>query len=152
MSSNPAIKTRPPSSPNDIALLEKFSNEIVKQSDRLDDLAKQLFTLELAIPGIYATVLKLVSGEKGVFVHSSFLYITLLLWFMAFATTLVSLFPRKYQVMQDVARRDTPSDSEKLSVEEFYISSAAYKYRALAVASLCFFGGVITAFCVILFP
>lgn len=47
----------------ELKLLGAFHEDIARQSERMDDLAKQLITLELAIPGLYAVVLKLVSGE-----------------------------------------------------------------------------------------
>ena len=60
--SNTAIPTRPPSN-SDTLLREKFDESIAAQSEQMDKLGQQLITLELAIPGLYATVLKLISGE-----------------------------------------------------------------------------------------
>ena len=49
----------------DEALRESFAKDIAEQASRLDELAKQLITLDIAIPGLYAAILKLVSGETA---------------------------------------------------------------------------------------
>ena len=49
-----------PAAPEDSDLIQEFGREIIKQSERLDDVAKELFKLELAIPGIYSAALRLV--------------------------------------------------------------------------------------------
>jgi hypothetical protein len=59
-----ALPTRPPSKSESL-LREKFAESVAGQSDLMDQLARQLITLELAIPGLYATVLKLTQGDKA---------------------------------------------------------------------------------------
>jgi hypothetical protein len=54
-----------PLSKADEILLECFVKDVAEQATRLDDLAKQLITLEIAIPGLYAAALKLVSGDQA---------------------------------------------------------------------------------------
>ncbi|MEJ1298218.1 MAG: hypothetical protein RPU34_12520 [Candidatus Sedimenticola sp. (ex Thyasira tokunagai)] len=62
MNNHPII-TSPPSS-GEVLLRERFTDEITGQPERLDALARQLLTLELAISGLYATVLKLIHGKE----------------------------------------------------------------------------------------
>lgn len=135
------FETHPPSA-TDMFLQQKFAEEIVKQNERLDDLAKQLLSLELAIPGIYATALQIVVVNHTA--SSEFLlFFTFLLWFVALVATIVGLFPLKYKVQSHVIRRGHHSnDSEGISIEEFYQLSAVRKRYALAVANICFFIGI----------
>jgi hypothetical protein len=46
----------------DESLLDSFAKDVAAQATRFDELAKQLISLELAIPGVYAAILKLLSG------------------------------------------------------------------------------------------
>jgi hypothetical protein len=48
-----------PQSSSDKILRAKFAESISGQSDQMDKLGQLLITLELAIPGLYATVLNL---------------------------------------------------------------------------------------------
>ncbi len=50
------IPTRPPSR-QDQLLRDKLIEDIAGQSARMDDLARQIIALELAVPGIYGTEL-----------------------------------------------------------------------------------------------
>ena len=59
------ISTRPLTD-NESFLRQKFVETITAQSDLMDKLAERLLTLELAIPGVYATGLKLVGGDKAI--------------------------------------------------------------------------------------
>jgi hypothetical protein len=58
------LTTRPPDA-YEAKIKEKYAESFAGQSDLMDKLAQQLLTLELAIPGLYATVLKLVAGDKA---------------------------------------------------------------------------------------
>lgn len=127
------------------ALLEEFRKEIVKQNDRLDDLAKELFKVELAISGVYVTVLKLLpvgtapSGWK--------VWVTFIVWFIALIFTWVALFPKQYRVMEDVLDRSDSqvSDKGEMTIKEFYTESANWKRGWLRLATLFFFLGVFSA-------
>lgn len=83
MPSKPAnpIPTHPPS-PFDTELQQQFAAEIVKPSERLDDLAKQLIILELGLPGVYATALQAIGNT-----WDRWLGATLSCWFLALAIT-----------------------------------------------------------------
>jgi hypothetical protein len=54
------------SSKSDEELEKGFVTAIIEQPKLLDELAKQLVTLGLAIPGLYATVLKFIGGDDAV--------------------------------------------------------------------------------------
>ena len=58
----------------------------------MDDLAKELFKAELAIPGVYVAVLKLYSGGGGGF--SGWVAAAFACWALALAATLHGLFPQ----------------------------------------------------------
>ena len=70
-----------PVSENEKLLRQKFYENIASQSDLMDKLSERLLTLELAIPGLFAAVLKLTRGEddlevtpeilKKVFAHTA---------------------------------------------------------------------------------
>lgn len=53
-----------PPLPTDEALLKAYHDAVIKQADLYVDLAKELLKLELAIPGIYAAALKLVTDQS----------------------------------------------------------------------------------------
>ncbi len=143
---NKPIATRP-LTPAEQFLHERFMEERVQQTARLDELAKQLLTLELAIPGLYAAVLKLVQGTAATLVHGPLLWATFLLWFVALAASLTCLFPFAYRVNPDLlwSELETPGQEEGISVAAFYRHSARHKRWALTVGSIAFFGGIFCA-------
>jgi hypothetical protein len=59
----PPIEGKPAVNPADQILIEAYQQERIKQADRFADLTKELLKLELAIPGIYAAALKLVTSQ-----------------------------------------------------------------------------------------
>lgn len=142
----PIIQTRPPSE-LDKFLQQKFTEEIVQQASRLDELAKQLFTLELAVPGVYVTVLQLVLGEKTSLGLNGFLISAFILWFFALLLTFFTIFPNnRYKVKRNLIRRESVSNpAEGISIEEFFQKSARDKYWELVVSSICFFAGLACA-------
>jgi hypothetical protein len=85
-------------SPQDRLLRGKLAEDVAGQSGRMDELARQLITLELAVPGLYATALKLVAGEKASVTPDVWLYLAFASWGLALALALFGLFPRKYPV------------------------------------------------------
>ena len=100
------IDGKPFSKPGDQVLLGVYYQEPVRQAEHFADLAKELFKLELAIPGVYAAVLRLVDQQainwKGVL-------IAFLLWATALALTLRAIIPRKYTVLENVIRFPRPA-------------------------------------------
>ena len=132
-----------PATPEDSDLIEEFGREIIKQGERLDDVAKELFKLELAIPGIYAAALRLVVDKD---VISKMIVVAFAFWSVALGLTLWSIFPKRYSVLRSVARwADKCTSSNKMSIEEFYTESTRRKYRLLLGASICFFCGIVCA-------
>lgn len=138
------ILTRPPSSTESL-LKEKFTESIVIQSEHMDKLGQQLITLELAIPGLYATVLKLTSGDKATLTANPSLYISFACWFLALLLTLISLTPGKWKVNRSIMKQDSSKETDELGIEDFFHKTAQYKRRFLIAASLLFFAGVFSA-------
>jgi hypothetical protein len=145
---NKPIPTQPPSE-QDNHLREKFQDAVAGQSDLMDKLAERLLTLELAIPGLYATVLKLVAGDKATAPANWAFYATFALWLLALALTLAALTPKKWSVLPDLMRQNPGQMSEGLGVEDFFEQSAAYKRRLLIASSLIFFAGIFLAFFIV---
>ncbi len=138
------ISTRPPSGSEKL-LKEKFAESIAGQSEQMDKLGQQLITLELAIPGLYATVLKLMSGGKATLAATPALYISFGFWFLALLLTLFSLIPRKWKVNRSIMKQHSSQETEELGIEDFFYKTAQYKRRLLIFASLFFFVGVFSA-------
>ena len=138
------IPTRPPSGTEKL-LKEKFAESIASQCEHMDKLGRQLITLELAIPGLYATVLKLTSGSKATLSTSPGLYIAFACWFIALLFTLISLIPRRWRVNRNIMKQDPSIETQELGIEDFFHKTAQYKRRLLVTASLLFFVGVYSA-------
>ena len=141
-----------PPSKGDEELEKGFVTAIIDQPKLLDELAKQLVTLGLAIPGLYATVLKFIGGDAAVAKSTGLIVGAFLCWFFSLLLSLGSLTPRKWKVDQAILRREKPAASgQPLSVEEFFVASARYKRRLLIAASLFCFVGIclagVTVFC-----
>ena len=132
-----------PPQPADETLLKAYHDAIIKQADLYVDLAKELLKLELAIPGIYAAALKLVTDQ--------FPYVPLVaaafgFWLLALVATLRALFPRRYVVLHDAVQRvDRAGSDGPLSIEEFLQQSAQDKRRLLLWAIPLFFIGIAAA-------
>ena len=140
----PPKPTRPPSTES-VFLLEEFKKEVVKQSDRMDDLAKELFKLELAIPGIYATVLKLFV-DRNTQLSGHLVLGAFLCWAAALGLTLWGLSPKKREVLKDAVERGRiGSDTGKMTIREYYTQIAEGKLLCLRVASVIFFIGIVFA-------
>ncbi len=138
------ISTRPPTSSERI-LKEKFAESLANQSEQMDKLGQQLITLELAIPGLYATALKLIGGDKASLTANPSLYVIFACWFLALVLTLGSLIPRKWSVNTNIMKQDSLEESYELGIEDFFYKTAQYKRRLIIASSLLFFVGVLTA-------
>ncbi len=139
-----SIPTRPPSSSEEL-FKEKFAESIAGQSELMDKLGQQLITLELAIPGLYATALKLMSGDKAILSNNPSLYITFACWFFALLCTLISLIPRKWKINRNIMKQDPSAETEELGIEDFFHKTAQYKRRLLIASVILFFIGVCSA-------
>ena len=134
-----------PLSDNEKLLREKFYESIAAQSDLVDKMSERLLTLELAIPGLYATVLKLVSGEKATVRLNPAFYVTFACWLVALILTLIALTPKKWVVDSTILKQDPNKFSEGLGIEDFFEQSAVYKRRLLVASSVLFFVGIFSA-------
>lgn len=143
MSEQP-MATRPLSD-HEKMLREKFYASIVAQSDLMDKLNGQLLTLELAIPGAYAAILKLISGDKATVHLNTAFYLAFMAWFAALALTLLALFPKKWTVDPSILKQDPAKFSEGLGIEDFFDRSANYKRRLVITSSVLFFVGIFCA-------
>ena len=142
--STPPISTRPLSD-HEKTMRVKFYENITTQSELMDKLSGQLLTLELAIPGIYATMLKLVSGDKATIQLNNAFYLAFSAWFAALALTLIGLIPRKWKVDPAILKQDPQKFSESLGIEDFFEQSANYKRWLVIGSSVLFFAGIFCA-------
>lgn len=132
------IPTRPVSE-NENLLRQKFYESIAAQSDLMDKLAERLLMLELGIPGLFATVLKLIRGEAATLTVNPALYLAFGLWLLALTLTLAALTPRKWTVDLGVFKQDPKKFSEGLGIQDYFEQSARYKRRLLVASSPLFF-------------
>ncbi|MCB1762590.1 MAG: hypothetical protein KDI27_05570 [Gammaproteobacteria bacterium] len=135
------IRTTPPNR-RDLLIQEKYIEEIAAQAERLDALGRQLITLELAVPGLYATLFKLVSGEKATMMLNSSIYIAFVCWLLALVLSLWSLVPRTYTVDPRHLEGRNHCASNSISVMDFFYCSARFKRRLLIPSGLLLFAGV----------
>jgi hypothetical protein len=124
-------------------LRERFYERFASQAERLDQLGQQMITIELAIPGLYAAILKLLQGEEAVLRGGSLIWITFGCWFLALLLTFASLFPRNYRVDPTILKGDPTGLGSAMGLEAFFRKSAGYKRRLLIVAGLFFWGGIV---------
>ena len=141
---NPPIPTHPLDE-HEKLMRKKFYESITAQSELMDKLSGQLLTLELAIPGVYATMLKLVSGDKATIQVNAAFYLAFIAWFAALALTLIALTPKKWTVDPSILKQDPQKFSEGLGIEDFFLQSARYKRRLVICSSVLFFVGVFCA-------
>ncbi len=137
-----SIPTRPVNE-NEKILLEKFYENITAQSDLMDKLSERLLTLELAIPGVYATVLKLIRADDAVLIINPALNLMFLCWLLALILTLMALTPKKWTVDTSLLKQDPNKFSEGLGIEDYFEQSALYKRRLLVASSILFFVGIV---------
>jgi len=142
--SQPPISTQPLSD-NQKLMRDKFYESLTAQSDLMDKLSERLLTLELAIPGLYATALKLTSGDKATLIINGAFYLTLACWLLALILTLIALTPKKWRVDPTILKQDPKKFSEGLGLEDFFEQSAAYKRRWVTASSILFFIGIVSA-------
>lgn len=134
-----------PVNENEKLLRQKFYESFAAQSDLMDKLGERMLTLELAIPGLYAAVLKLVEGEKAIVIVNAAFYLAFGCWLLALILTLIAITPRKWLVDETVLKQDPNKYAEGLGIQDFFEQSALYKQRLLVASSLLFFGGVVAA-------
>jgi hypothetical protein len=134
-----------PVSENENVLRKKFYEQIAAQSDLVDKLAERLLTLELGIPGLFATVLKLTRGDDATLTINLALNLAFALWLLALVLTLAALTPKKWTVDVDVLRQEPGKFSEGLGIEDYFEQSALHKRRLVIASSILFFAGIFSA-------
>ncbi len=134
-----------PQDENDNLLRQKFYEDIAKQSERVDALNAHLLTIELAIPGAYAGILKLISGDKAVLQNLPMIWLSFGLWLIALILTLIALTPKQWRVDTSVLVQDPHLMDQGMGIEDYFIASARYKRRLAIAASLFFFAGIASA-------
>lgn len=119
----------------DIKLQEKFAEDAANQAALMDNMGKQLLTLELGMVGIYATVLKLVAGSEATLHVDGSVVITFFLWLMAVISAVLAIFPEEYKV-----------DSSKMDeIKDYFYTSARKKGKMLTLSVVLFFTGVLVS-------
>lgn len=127
--------------------LEKgLATAVVEQPKLLDELGKQMVMLCLAVPGLFATVLKLTGGDDAVLPADCLVFWAFGCWCVALVLSLASLVPVTRKVDRQVVRRSQPAaKGQALSIEEFFTKSAKHKRRLLIAAALFTFAGIALA-------
>jgi len=144
MTSKTVLSTRPVTSSESV-LRDKFAESIAGQSELMDKLAQQLITLELAIPGLYAAVLKLTAGDAATVPVNNWFYGAFGCWSVALLLALVSLIPRTWKVDPTLLKADATSKGGVLGLEDFFRKSAAYKRWLLIPSAVLFALGIFCA-------
>lgn len=139
--------TQPPSK-TDSLLRQKYEEAYINQSELMDKLAQQLITLNLAVPGLYASVLTLVYGGEATLTQNWWLYAVFGCWFISLILTLVAIFPQEWQV--DTSRLEgdpdgKPAPDGSISIREFFRESAALKRSLLVPAAVLLSIGIFGA-------
>ena len=114
-------------------LQEKLVEDIANQAALMDNMGKQLLTLELGMVGIYATILKLTGNETVLGGWS--IGISFFLWFMSLVATVLAIFPESYSI--DKSRID--------EIEKFFHNSAKRKAKMLTYSVFLFFTGAVVS-------
>lgn len=134
-----------PVSENENLLRKKFYESIAAQSEMMDKLAERLLALELGIPGLFATVVKLTRGEDAVMTINAALNAAFALWLAALILTLLALTPKAWKVDVGLMKQDPKKLDQALGIEDFFTQSALRKRRLLTYSSLLFFAGIFAA-------
>ena len=140
----PAVYPSRPPSPAGRILRERFFEGLADQSQPLDELARQMITVALAVPGIYAAALALLRGQAATLPDGRPLILAFGCWLAALGLSFAALFPREYKVDPSVLRGE-PAADDALSLEAFFRNSARRKYTLLLAAAVVFTAGVIFA-------
>lgn len=144
MADSEPIEGKPLSHPGDKLLIEAYQQEIIKQSERFEAIAKDLLQLELAIPGLYVAALQFIKTPESL---STFLIVlTFLFWFLALVLTIVALLPKRWSVLDHTVRRtQVVNKTDDLTIEEYFQESTKFKRKFVIASILAFFTGMIIA-------
>lgn len=134
MDENTIVKGRPPNAEEKF-IREKHLESISRQPALMDEIAKQLLTLELAIPGLYATVLKLISGDSGKLTLSSDLISVFLFWLLSLGCIVFALLPRAYKI----------DGNDLTAIRNSFYKAASNKYAFILASIITFVIGILFA-------
>ncbi len=122
-------------------LVEKFHERLADQSKQMDELARQMITIELGVPGLYASVLALLRGDKATLPAGPLLWLAFGGWGLALLLTFLAVFPRSYPVDMTLLEAD-PAAGGPLGIVDYFRRPARYKWRLLAAAAAAFWIGL----------
>ncbi|MCK5725748.1 MAG: hypothetical protein KAH22_02840 [Thiotrichaceae bacterium] len=111
---------------------ERFSESIADQNRQMDNLARQLLTVELAISGLFITVLKLVNGTNPLEFNGAVSFI-FSCWFIALILNIMAMLPRDYNNVNP----DSPDE-----IKQFFKESARFKLILLLPSLFLFIAGI----------
>jgi len=141
----PVVLASRPVAPGERVLAERFFERLADQSKQMDELARQMIAVELAVPGLYASILALLRGQDATLPAGWPVAITFACWLLALAVTFLALFPRPYRVDPTVLRRDSAAADGALGLEDFFTRSAQRKRALLVAAAALFWLGIAAA-------
>lgn len=120
-------------SSHDLIYLEKYVSEISSQTKHISDIAKWLISIEIVMANFYLVLFAFFSKEK-IIDNTYLIFISLLLVVVSILLSMVAVIPKKWKVNTDLIRGN--SGKNELSIEEFFIKSAAYKYKYVSSSLL----------------
>jgi hypothetical protein len=141
----PSIYAARPPSTGETKLEALYYERYADQNRQMDELAKQMITVELAVPGVYASILALLRGQAATLPAGAWLAVAFGGWALALLLTFLALFPRDYRVDPTIMRADPAADDGVLGIEEYFRRPARYKWRLLAGAAVAFWVGLAAA-------
>lgn len=146
--------SRPPDEGEEL-LIKAYYERFTGQSKLMDDLAKQMITVELAVPGLYATALALLRGKDATLALGRPIYVAFGGWALALLLTLAAVFPRHYKVDPSILRADpnTPDSGDPdnpIGIMDYFERPARRKWELMAMAAVAFWAGLIAALCSLL--
>lgn len=137
--------------PLDQALQRQVIDDFTQQNQLLSDSAKTLLSLQIAIPTLFAALLKMQAGKDAILnldtVSSSFFVIAaFLFWLLGLYLSLNALNPKRYYV--DPHLLQTPADNKQqaLDIYSFYQASTNHKHHCIFWSS---FSAIAGLFCML---
>jgi len=107
-----------------------FIDAIAAQSTLMDSLAQRLLMIELAIPSLYVSLLKLNSAKIS---FNLFFALTFIFWLLAIIFIINALLPKTYHKVN----RNSSAD-----IEAFFDKAANYKRNHIFNSLFCFIAGL----------
>lgn len=131
MDDTSGFKGRPPNKEEEF-IKEKYLEGISKQPELMDSIAKQMLTLELAIPGLYVSALKLSNSKLGAASLSYDIYFAFAFWLLSLVCVVGALIPRKYKVNYD----------DHTAIRDSFFQTARYKLQWIIASISTFAAGL----------